>query len=303
MFHIIFFLLQPLSGSLYSPPYSNTHPLPYLPTNPYVEYPPVHPSYSQSPSLIPPPSKPEQQQPSFREPLPERRKSTGKKKVTPAGGGGGGGDSKGRGLQKSLLVHTQKSKPKNSSLGAKTKEGRQPTQRKQRQRQRSDTGSRHRKTSSSTLPSGGSNNLDSIRPLFGEYNFKSLSSYSSSFLVFSECFQGQIQAYIDQLSNPVFAQWLSDAVEKEKMKLKHLQGVIEHLESEVSVLSLETVSNMEQSMLKVRIQIYISLQNLPLLSSASVFSSSFSFSFTSFSSFVLLAWYREPHSRRVFVRS
>ena len=37
------------------------------------------------------------------------------------------------------------------------------------------------------------------------------------------------------------------------MKQNHLQGVIDHLESEVSGLSLETVNSMEQSMIKVQL--------------------------------------------------
>ena len=68
-----------------------------------------------------------------------------------------------------------------------------------------------------------------------------------------DSFQKQNEAYINQLATPTFSTWLTDAVEKEKMKQKHLRGVIEHLESEVSSLSLETINSMKQSMLKLGI--------------------------------------------------
>ena len=57
-----------------------------------------------------------------------------------------------------------------------------------------------------------------------------------------------MMAYIEHMNNPQFASWVTDSIEKEKMKRKHLQGVIEHLESEVSTLSLETINNMKVSM-------------------------------------------------------
>ena len=55
-----------------------------------------------------------------------------------------------------------------------------------------------------------------------------------------------------QLSTPYFQQWIVDAIEKEKMKKNHLQGVITHLESEVAGLSKETVEQMKASMKEVR---------------------------------------------------
>lgn len=55
-------------------------------------------------------------------------------------------------------------------------------------------------------------------------------------------------SYIDNMDNPQFMSWVTDSMEKEKMKKKHLQGVIEHLESEVSTLSIETINNMKDSM-------------------------------------------------------
>lgn len=68
-----------------------------------------------------------------------------------------------------------------------------------------------------------------------------------------ELFQKQMQAYINQLDSPHFNSWLTDAVEKEKMKQKHLHGIIEHLESEVGSLSVETINSMKQSMLSIGI--------------------------------------------------
>lgn len=55
-----------------------------------------------------------------------------------------------------------------------------------------------------------------------------------------------------QLGTPHYQQWITDAIEKEKMKKKHLQGVINHLESEVAVLSRETVDQMKENMKEVR---------------------------------------------------
>ncbi len=57
-----------------------------------------------------------------------------------------------------------------------------------------------------------------------------------------------MEEYIEQMSRPSFHSWVVDSIEKEKMKRKHLQGVVEHLESEVSTLSLETISTMKDSM-------------------------------------------------------
>ena len=57
-----------------------------------------------------------------------------------------------------------------------------------------------------------------------------------------------MMTYIDQMNNPQYVSWVTDTIEKEKMKRKHLQGVIEHLESEVTTLSLETINNMKDSM-------------------------------------------------------
>ena len=61
-------------------------------------------------------------------------------------------------------------------------------------------------------------------------------------------FQSQMEEYIEQMSCPSFHSWVVDSIEKEKMKRKHLQGVVEHLESEVSTLSLETINTMKDSM-------------------------------------------------------
>ena len=55
-----------------------------------------------------------------------------------------------------------------------------------------------------------------------------------------------------QLATPYFQQWIVDAIEKEKMKKAHLQGVITHLETEVAGLSKETVEQMKESMKEVR---------------------------------------------------
>ncbi|CAI7993885.1 hypothetical protein GBAR_LOCUS1346 [Geodia barretti] len=57
-----------------------------------------------------------------------------------------------------------------------------------------------------------------------------------------------------QLSTPYFQQWIVDAIEKEKMKKNHLQGVITHLESEVAGLSKETVEQMKASMKELGIR-------------------------------------------------
>ena len=55
-----------------------------------------------------------------------------------------------------------------------------------------------------------------------------------------------------QLSTPGFQGWVTDAIEKEKMKKSHLQGVIRHLESEVTGLARETVDQMKENMKEVR---------------------------------------------------
>ena len=55
-----------------------------------------------------------------------------------------------------------------------------------------------------------------------------------------------------QLSTPGFQGWVTDAIEKEKMKKSHLQGVINHLEAEVTGLARETVDQMKENMKEVR---------------------------------------------------
>ncbi|CAI7993879.1 Histone-lysine N-methyltransferase, H3 lysine-79 specific [Geodia barretti] len=67
-------------------------------------------------------------------------------------------------------------------------------------------------------------------------------------------FHHQLEAYMGQLSTPYFQQWIVDAIEKEKMKKNHLQGVITHLESEVAGLSKETVEQMKASMKELGIR-------------------------------------------------
>ena len=57
---------------------------------------------------------------------------------------------------------------------------------------------------------------------------------------------------MSQLGTSSFQQWIVDAIEKEKMKKNHLQGVITHLESEVAGLSKETVEQMKENMKEVR---------------------------------------------------
>ena len=56
---------------------------------------------------------------------------------------------------------------------------------------------------------------------------------------------------MSQLSTPGFQGWVTDAIEKEKMKQSHLQGVINHLESEVTGLARETVDQMKENMKEV----------------------------------------------------
>ncbi|XP_019855114.1 PREDICTED: uncharacterized protein LOC109584002 [Amphimedon queenslandica] len=68
-----------------------------------------------------------------------------------------------------------------------------------------------------------------------------------------DSFRQQNEAYLSQLGSSSFAAWLTDAAEKEKMKRKHLTGVIEHLESEVKSLSQETIQSMKKSMLSLGI--------------------------------------------------
>lgn len=67
----------------------------------------------------------------------------------------------------------------------------------------------------------------------------------------SASFHNQLEAYMGQLGTPHYQQWITDAIEKEKMKKNHLQGVINHLESEVAVLSRETVDQMKENMKEV----------------------------------------------------
>lgn len=55
-----------------------------------------------------------------------------------------------------------------------------------------------------------------------------------------------------QLGSSEYERWVIDAIEKEKLKQQHLKVVINHLESEVSNLAQETVSQMEHSMTQVR---------------------------------------------------
>ncbi len=56
---------------------------------------------------------------------------------------------------------------------------------------------------------------------------------------------------MQQLGNADHQGWVKDAIEKEKLKQQHLQVVIQHLESEVSNLAKETISQMEESMTHV----------------------------------------------------
>ena len=57
---------------------------------------------------------------------------------------------------------------------------------------------------------------------------------------------------MQQLETAEHQDWVKTAIEKEKMKQRHLQVVIQHLESEVSNLSMETIRQMEESMMQVR---------------------------------------------------
>ena len=57
-----------------------------------------------------------------------------------------------------------------------------------------------------------------------------------------------------QLGSSEYQSWVVDAIEKEKLKQQHLKVVINHLESEVSNLAQETVSQMEHSMSEVSVQ-------------------------------------------------
>ena len=50
---------------------------------------------------------------------------------------------------------------------------------------------------------------------------------------------------------------MKEAIEKEKLKQSHLQVVIQHLESEVSNLSKETIGQMEKSMVNVSLCLVI----------------------------------------------
>lgn len=64
-------------------------------------------------------------------------------------------------------------------------------------------------------------------------------------------FQDQLSSYVEQLECPDHQEWVKEAIEKEKLKQRHLKVVIQHLESEVSNLSKETIRQMEESMLQV----------------------------------------------------
>lgn len=70
--------------------------------------------------------------------------------------------------------------------------------------------------------------------------------------VHTGCFQDQLCSYVEQLETPIHQEWVKAAIEKEKLKQRHLQVVIQHLESEVSNLSKKTIRQMEESMLQVR---------------------------------------------------
>ena len=65
-------------------------------------------------------------------------------------------------------------------------------------------------------------------------------------------FREQFSSYVGQLGSTEYQRWVMDAIEKEKLKQQHLKVVINHLESEVSNLAQETVSQMENSMTQVR---------------------------------------------------
>lgn len=67
-------------------------------------------------------------------------------------------------------------------------------------------------------------------------------------------FQAQLSSYVGQLESPDHQQWVKEAIEKEKLKQRHLQVVIQHLETEVSNLSKETIRQMEDSMMQVSTQ-------------------------------------------------
>ena len=68
---------------------------------------------------------------------------------------------------------------------------------------------------------------------------------------FPATFHSQLSCYLTQLDNPDYVGWVTDAIEKEKMKQQHLQAVIEHLESEVTNMAGETVKHMQESMIHV----------------------------------------------------
>ena len=64
-------------------------------------------------------------------------------------------------------------------------------------------------------------------------------------------FREELKHYLQQTSSPVYQDWMREAIEKEKMKQKHLRAVIGHLETEVGSLAKETVGQMEKSMVQV----------------------------------------------------
>ena len=62
-----------------------------------------------------------------------------------------------------------------------------------------------------------------------------------------------MSSYVQQLETVDHQDWVKEAIEKEKLKKSHLQVVIQHLESEVSNLSKETIRQMEESMMQVHV--------------------------------------------------
>lgn len=77
------------------------------------------------------------------------------------------------------------------------------------------------------------------------------SSFSLSFPL-PASFREQLSCYMDQMDSPEFVGWVADSIEKEQNKQQYLQGVIAHLETEVTSLARETVDQMEKSMSNVR---------------------------------------------------
>ncbi len=75
-------------------------------------------------------------------------------------------------------------------------------------------------------------------------------------------FQEQLSSYVQQLETADHQDWVKEAIEKEKLKKRHLQVVIQHLESEVSNLSKETIRQMEESMMQVQEVLALSFKPL-----------------------------------------